>query len=197
MHLRGRRVPTAAAVAAGTVAAMWCGWRAWPGTPAACAEAVSLTVMLAVVAFGPTLGGADESLDRTAAVRWPAVRAGHLLLAAAVVAGPLLLTAGTAAPFGPPALALRDTAGLLGLTALSATLDGPARAWIAPLTWTLIAVMPFTAPGDGLAAQVVTWPVAPAGDTTAAVCATVLAAVGAARYARRGCPRVATPDAPA
>ena len=82
--------------------------------------------MLAVVAVGTTLSGADDALDHTVSVNWPLRRAGHLLLAAAAITALLSLSTLTDTRYEPFALMLRNTAGLLGLTALGAALLGAA-----------------------------------------------------------------------
>ena len=192
LYLRSRRVPLALSVATAATALVWALWRAWSGTPTVNVRLVILTVMIAVAAAGATLGGADSDLDRTASINWPLRRAAHLVLAAAAIGGPLLLTALTPTRFAPAGLVLRDVVGLLGLTALGAALLGPGRAWIAPLTWTLITALPLVGPGGSRTTQVVGWLIQPAGGTAAA-CAGVLALAGLMTYALRGC---RTTDAP-
>lgn len=188
LHSRSRRALPALAAAAALVAAVWGLWLAYSDSQSTDVKVVGLTVMLAVAALTPTLGGADDSLDRTASVNWPARRAGHLLFAAAAVLGLLSLTAVVDSRFAPLALVLRNTAGLLGLTALGATLLGAARAWIAPLVWTLVTVMPWLDPGRGVTAQVAYWLIQPADSGAAIACATSLAVTGLLAYALRGCP---------
>lgn len=189
LYLRSRRILPALTIAAALIALMWALWLVYSTSPTIDPRMLSLTVMLAVAALLPTLSGADDALDRTAAVNWPARRAGHLLLAAAVIAALLLLTTATAARFGPSALVLRNTAGLLGLAALGAALLGTGRAWLAPLTWSLVTVMPFLEPSPKLAMQIAGWPIQPAGTTAATVSAGILAAAGLLAYTLRGCPR--------
>lgn len=189
LHLRSRRALPALAAAAVPVAVVWGLWLAYADARDTDVRLVSLAVMLAVAALTPTLGGADDALERTASVRWPARRAWHLLLTAAAVVTLLSLTAIVDARFAPLGLVLRDTVGLLGLAALGAASLGAARAWIAPLAWTLIAVMPWPEPGSGLTAQVGYWLVQPAGTGAATACAAVLAVTGLLAYALRDCPR--------
>lgn len=193
LYLRSRRVPLALVTATAVIAVTWALCRAYANSPTANAQTVSLAVMLAVVAFGTTLGGFDEDLDRAASARWPIRRAVHLLLTAAVIVALLFLTTFTEARFEPLTLVLRNTAGLLGLTALGAALVGVARAWIAPLVWTLVAVLPVLGPSTKPGVQVVAWLVQPVGTTVAGVCAAVLAAGGLAAYALHGCPRQPDP----
>lgn len=193
LYLRSRRVPLALATATGMIALIWALYRAYADSPTTNPQTVSLTVMLAAVAFGTSLGGADEALDRTGSVNWPLRRAAHLLLTAAVIVGLLSLTTVTDVRFAPLTLVLRNTAGLLGLTALGAALFGATRAWIAPLVWTLVAVLPVLGPSAKPGVQVVAWLVQPAGTGVATGCAALLAAAGLAAYALRGCPRQADP----
>ena len=67
--------------------------------------------------------------------------------------------------YEPVSLTLRNTVGLLGLTALGAALFGAALSWVAPLIWTLIAVLPFMEPSRDLRVQVASWLIQPAGTT--------------------------------
>lgn len=189
LHARCRRAWPALAAAVGFVATVWGLWLAYADSRQTDLRLVGVTVMLAVAALTPTLGGADESLDRTGSVRWPARRAGHLLLAAGAVCALLWSTAVVDARFAPLAVVLRDTAGLLGLTALAAAALGAARAWLVPLAWTLVAAVPWLEPDGKAATQVAYWLVQPADSGAAAACAVVLAAAGLLAYALRGCPR--------
>ncbi|MGX7670254.1 hypothetical protein [Plantactinospora sp. DSM 117369] len=197
LYLRSRRVPLALTTAAAAVAATWALWSVFAETPTISPRLLSLTVMLAAVAFAHTLNGADDALDRTASINWPVRRAGHLVVTATAIIALLLATATTDARFEPLSLVLRDTAGMLGLTALGAALLGAARCWIAPLTWTLVTVLPFMGPSPNLNMQVAGWLVQPAGSTAATVCATVLAVSGLLGYTLRGGPpRPAAETAP-
>ncbi|MFV2017045.1 hypothetical protein [Micromonospora sp. LOL_023] len=150
---------------------------------------ISITVLIAVVAIGTTLSGADDALDHTAAINWPARRAGHLLIGTAAVIILLLISTLTDTRFEPLSVVARNTAGLVGLTALSAVLLGSALSWIAPLIWTLVAILPWMGPSEQLRTQLSSWLIQPADTTSATVCATVLAAAGLLAYALRGCPR--------
>jgi hypothetical protein len=171
------------------VALVWALSLAYTDATTISARTASLAIMFAVVAVGTTLNGADDALDHTTAVNWPVRRAGHLLLAAVVIIALLSLSTLTDARYEPLALVLRNTAGLLGLTALGTALFGAALSWIAPLTWTLIAVMPFLGPSTDVRVQVASWLVQPVDTTAATACATVLAATGLLAYAVRGGPR--------
>ncbi|MFE9188731.1 hypothetical protein ACFYL6_03875 [Micromonospora sp. NPDC007208] len=188
LHLRSRRVPLAMATVTALIALAWALSLAYTDSTTISARTASLAIMLAVVAVGTTLDGADDAFDHTMAVNWPLRRGGHLLLAAAAITALLSLSMITDTRYEPFALMLRNTAGLLGLTALGATLLGAALAWIAPLTWTLIAVLPMMGPSRDLKMQVAGWPIQPAGTTAATACAAILAVTGLLAYALRGCP---------
>lgn len=189
LYLRSRRVPFALAMATAAIALTWALWMVYADSPTVDARMLSLTVMLAVAAFSPTLSGPDDALDHTGSISWPVRRGVHLLLIAAGLTTLLLVTTVTDARFEPYWLVLRNTAGLLGLAALGAVLVGAARSWIAPLTWTLVAVTPLLGPGPELGIQVAGWLVQPAGTTAATVCASILAGAGLLAYALRGCPK--------
>ncbi|MEU7590003.1 hypothetical protein AB0A95_27365 [Micromonospora sp. NPDC049230] len=188
LYLRSRRVPLALTTATALIAVAWALSLAYTDATTINTRTVSLVIMLAVVAAGTTLSGADDALDRTAAANWPVRRAGHLLLAVATITALLTLSTVSDARFEPFALVLRNITGLLGLTALGAALFGAALSWISPLTWTLVAVMPFVGPSRDLRMQVAGWLVQPAGTTAATVCAATLAVAGLLAYSLRGCP---------
>ncbi|MBF9130670.1 hypothetical protein I0C86_17140 [Plantactinospora sp. S1510] len=189
LYLRSRRVPLALATATAAITGVWALCLVYSDTPTIDAKGVSLTVMLAVAALAPTLGGADDALDQTASINWPTRRAGHLLLVATAIVALLLLSTLTDARFAPVGLVLRNTAGLLGLAALGAALFGTARSWIAPLTWTLVSVLPLVHASPEVSMQILGWLVQPAGTTAATTCAAVLGVTGLLAYALRGCPR--------
>lgn len=188
LYLRSRRIPLALATAAATILLVWTLWTTYSNALVINARLVSLTVMLAVTAFASTLSGADDALERTASVNWPVRRAGHLLLTGLALTALPLLTTVTDARFAPLALVLRNTAGLLGLTALGAALFGAGWSWIAPLTWTLVAVMPFMEVSSQPKTQLVSWLIQPVGSTAPTACAGVLAVAGLVAYTLRGCP---------
>ncbi|MFD0823102.1 hypothetical protein ACFQ0D_33355, partial [Micromonospora zhanjiangensis] len=178
LYLRSRRIPLALLTATVTSTLVWALWLAFSDRPVIGTRFVSLTVTLAVTAFAATLAGADDELDHTAATSWPVRRAGHLLLTATAIIAPLLLSTVTHARFAPLAVVVRDTAGILGLTALGADLVGAAWSWLAPLVWTLVTVVPLLDPDAGPHMRVVVWSIEPAGSTAAAACAGVLAVTG-------------------
>jgi hypothetical protein len=184
LYLRSRRVPTALVAASGSVAIMWSLWAVFSDTREAGVQMVVLTVLLAVAAVTATLAGPDDALERTGALRWPRRRAAHLLAALAVVVLLLLATLVTGARFGPAWLVVRDAAGLLGLTALGAATIGAARAWFAPLGWTLAAVIfPLSESTSG---QILTWQLQAPGNGKAALTAGLLAVAGLLAYAVAG-----------
>ncbi|GIJ60986.1 hypothetical protein [Virgisporangium aurantiacum] len=186
LYLRSRGAWVAVAVAVGAVALVWGAWSWFSDARTVNARAVTLTVMLGVAAFARTLDGPDESLDRTAAVRWPLRRFVHVLVLGAVIVGLLMPTLLTGARFEPATMVLRNTAGLLGLTALGAALVGAALCWVAPLTWTVVSVLPILDASSKVGWQVVGWLVQPTGTTAATACAVVLAVSGLAAYSWRG-----------
>ena len=197
LHLRSRRVPGALITGTSVIALAWALTLTYSESSIINSRTASLTIMLAAVALGSTLSGADDALDRTGSINWPVRRAGHLLIGAAVIIALLSVTALTEPRFEPFSLMLRNTAGLLGLTALCAALFGAALSWLAPLIWSLIAVMPNMGPSSELNMQLAAWLIQPPGTTAATVCATVLAVTGLLAYTLRGCPlRPATETAP-
>jgi hypothetical protein len=189
LYLRSRRVPLALALAAGATASVWGLWLAQSDSRTINVKLAAATLMLVVASFGATLSGADDALDHTAARSWRVLRAGHVMLSGGVIAGLMLLTATTDARFEPAAVVLRNTAGMLGLTAIFAALAGAAYSWIAPLAWTLVTLLPQVVPSQERGMQIAGWLIQPAGTTTATTCAAVLAATGLLAYTLRGCPR--------
>ncbi|MET7708932.1 hypothetical protein [Micromonospora sp. NPDC005413] len=186
LHLRARRVPLALAASVGAAALIWALWLAFSDERDPIALLVVLTVVLMVAVLSTTLAAPDEDLERTASLRWPWRRALHLLAALALVLAVLLATLPTGARFGPAALVLRDAAGLLGLTALCATVVGAARAWFLPLGWTVVAAM---FPQSGTWGALATWQGQPHNSWPAAVVAAVLAVTGLLTYAFLGAAR--------
>ncbi|MEU8819285.1 hypothetical protein [Actinoplanes sp. NPDC048796] len=184
LYLRSRRVPVAVAAAVACFLGLWALGLALADTPEMGEQMVVLTVMLLIVCLTATFGGPDDELERTAAFAWLPRRAAHLLAAGLLVTVLLLATLATGARFGPAELVARDTAGLLGLTALGAATLGTARAWFLPLVWTMAAVLfPRSAP---VAGEVLTWPAQPPSSTAATVTAVLFALGGLVAYAARG-----------
>ncbi|MDG4805583.1 hypothetical protein O7634_02270 [Micromonospora sp. WMMD1120] len=185
-YLRARRVPLALAASVGAATVVWALWLVFSDERDPGGLVVVLTVVLMVSVLSTTLAAPDEDLERTAALRWPWRRAAHLLAALAVVLVVLLATAPTGARFGPAALVLRDAAGLLGLTALCATVVGAARAWFLPLGWAVVAAL---FPQSSAWGALATWPGQPHDSRPAAAVAAVLAVGGLLVYAVRGAAR--------
>jgi hypothetical protein len=180
-------------MSAGCAALMWTLWSIFSDARTVDVQMVVLTVLLMVAILTATLGGPDDALDRTAALRWPPRRAAHLLVAGLVVVVLLLVTVPTGARFGPAWLVVRDAAGLLGLTALGAAIIGPARSWFAPLGWTLGATM--FPQAEPLIGRVLTWQAQAPVSTAAAVTAGLLAVGGLVAYAMAGPARRAPAEA--
>lgn len=186
LYLRSRGAPVAFAVTLFATVVSWAGWMHFSDARTVDPKGIAMTVMLGVAAFARTLSGPDDSLESTAAVRWPARRFAHVVLVGAVIVGLLLPSLLTDARFEPVAVVLRNTAGLLGLTALGAAVGGAALSWVAPLVWTIVSVLPFLQPSGRVGPQVVGWLIQPTGTTAATVCAAVLAVAGLAAYTWRG-----------
>jgi hypothetical protein len=193
LYLRSRRVPVALAAAGGCTVLMWSLWSVFSDTREAGLQMVILTVLLLVAALTATLGGPDDELEATAAFAWLPRRVAHLAAAFVVLVVLLLVTLATGARFGPAGLVVRDVAGLLGLTALSAATIGTARSWFLPLGWTLAAVL-FPQSG-ALLGRVLTWQSQPSASTAAAVTAGLLALGGLVAYAVAGPARKAPAEA--
>ncbi|TCB88653.1 hypothetical protein E0H26_28455 [Micromonospora zingiberis] len=183
LYLRSRRVPLALAAATGGAVLIWTLWLALADERDVAPTTVVMTVVLMVVVFSVTLAGPDENLDRTASMRWPWRRAVHLLAGLLVVLVALLVTRYTGARFGPATLVVRDAAGLLGLTAICATVLGAARSWFLPLGWTTIAAM---YPQAGTWGAILTWQGQPPDDTVAALTAALFALGGLIVYSLTG-----------
>ncbi|WP_433293834.1 hypothetical protein ACQP2F_31600 [Actinoplanes sp. CA-030573] len=184
LYLRSRHAPAALIGAGGCAVVSWSLWSVFSDSRAVGPEMVVLTLLLSVAALTATLGGPDDALEKTAALRWAPRRAAHLLVASLVVAGLPLVTLATGARFGPAGLVVRDAAGLLGLTALGAATIGTPRAWFLPLGWTLAAIMfPRAEP---LLGRIATWQSQAPSSTAAGVVAGLLAAAGLVAYAAAG-----------
>ena len=142
---------------------------------------------VAAVAIAPGLAGADHDLDRTAAIAWPARRAIHLTVAAGAVTAILSATALTGHPLDQAGPISRNVIGLTGLIALGAATVGPSRAWLLPLTWTVLLLRytpPFgTPPSHPVPLQMLTWLMQPAGTTSATAAAISLGIAGTVSYA--------------
>lgn len=149
--------------------------------PAARIPVVALAPLLAALLLGPTLAGADENLERSTPLPWQVWRAGHVLLAALVIAGALSLT-GLHAPttFGAYALA-RNTLGCIGLVSGATVLLGARLAWL-PAFLYVCAVYAGAPRQTGVIVAVWAWPIQPSVSAPSWVAAVTLFILGAAGY---------------
>ncbi|WP_329459899.1 hypothetical protein [Streptomyces sp. NBC_01497] len=188
LYVRSRRVATALGAAVAATALAWIPATVFSDAGEVSSTVLALTVLLLVAVLTPTLGGPDDTLDRTAARPWGWLRMSHLGTALGCMLILLAATLLTGTRFGPFGCVVRDTAGLLGLTALGAVTIGTARAWFLPLGWTLGAA---TFVGTGPAGEALTWQTQLPDSRPAAMVAAALAAGGTAAYVSRG-PRLRT-----
>ncbi|WP_250006359.1 hypothetical protein [Actinoplanes sp. M2I2] len=193
LYLRSRRLPLAVAVSFGAAALIWAGWSMFSDAPEINAGLATFTTLLALAPLIPTLAGDDDSLESTAALRWPPRRVLHLLLVGVVAAVPLLASRASGASFGPAGATLRDVAGLTGLIGLGVALLGTRMAWQLPICWA-VAQLIFGESSTGWR-EAVFWLVQPAGSEIAAATAGVLLAAGLVAYAGRVGPRPAPAEA--
>ncbi|MBQ1026109.1 hypothetical protein [Micromonospora sp. C95] len=183
LYLRCRGVPAAAGAAAAGVLVLW--WLGQTAEEPRLRLAVALlSTLVATVAFGPGLVGADPALERTAPLPWPPRRAAHIL---AVMAAATLIAAApalTGEPLATAALMIRNTAGIGGLLAVGAVW-GAQWAWLLPVGWTLVVILSGPASGH-LYQEILTWMLQPAATTSAAACAATIAVVGVVTHAVLG-----------
>ncbi|MEU6356269.1 hypothetical protein ABZ896_44350 [Streptomyces sp. NPDC047072] len=181
LYARSRQVPASlAAVLVSTVAAGALARGEGPADP----RLPVLILATGAMAASIGLGGQEPALDRTAAIRWAPRRAGHVLLAGAVVAGVLLGVQALGASMASTAFVVRDSAGLMGLAALGAVLSGGRYAWTLPFAWLSYAF--FAQPSTSTPTQVATWLLQPSGTPAATWTALALTAVGTSAYAVAG-----------
>ncbi len=186
LHLRCRQVPTALVAAVGSLAVLWSLSQA-TDNPRVSASLGLLAVVAATAAAGSGLAGKDIDLDRTAAIAWVPRRAAHVIVIVAAVTGIVAATALTGDQLAPAAQITRDAAGMAGLLALGAVTLGASRAWIAPLTWTLLAQtlqdLHWPAPSGSTVQAVITWIVQSPATTSATITAVAVGTAGALTYA--------------
>ncbi|GGM57066.1 hypothetical protein GCM10011608_47390 [Micromonospora sonchi] len=190
LHLTARGVPKfAVGLAVVTVlawsAGSWLASRSYFNGALARVPVVALAPLLAAILVAPTLGGADDDLERSTPLRWRAWRAGHVLLAGLAIAAALSL-AGLREPhaFGAYAL-VRNTLGCTGLVAGAAALLGVRLAWLPAFGYVCAvyaAVPRQTDPATALWA----WPVQPSTSATSWLPVVALFGLGVAAYARFG-----------
>ncbi len=186
LHLTARSVPMfAVGLAAVTVLAWlagnWLASRSYFDGPLARVPVVALAPLLATILVGPTLGGADDELERSTALRWRVWRVGHLLLATLTVAAALTL-AGLREPdtFGAYAL-VRNTLGCTGLVAGAAALLGVRLAWLPAFGYVCAVYAAAPRQTDPVTA-LWAWPVQPSTSATSWLPVVVLFALGTAAY---------------
>jgi hypothetical protein len=185
LYLRSRHVPAAMAMMVIATASLCALGLATPQAGLA-PLLTALAAAIGAAAVAPGLSGTDRDLDRAAAIPWPTWRTAHVLAATLVATGLIVATR----PFGPsfagPAVTLRDTAGLIGVTALGAALIGASRAWMLPLAWTAFLLLGRGAVEHPWYKQAETWLLQPPGTASANLVAAGLLLCGALAYALNG-----------
>lgn len=184
LHVRARSIPM---TVAGVIVLALLAWAAadWlvhaqgSSGPADRWPVAILAPLLAAVIVSAGLSGADEELERTAALRWRRVRAVHVALAVVAVSAALALT-GLFEPstFGAYELA-RNAAACIGLVAVGTAAFGARLGWIPALAYVLL-VLGVAAPTPENAWW--TWPVQQWSAGAANWAAGVVAIVGALGY---------------
>ncbi len=179
LYAQSRGVPAALVVLPVVVLIAWSALHS-PWTPLS----ASLTTLAAVLVTTASLAGQDPELDRSTPVPWPLWRLGHLLLAAVVAAISVLLVQELGHEPFDTAFVVRDTAGMIGLAGLAATVAGARLAATAPvLWWAVAAIMP---PAESTLGRVVTWPLGAPDDVVTRWTAGVLFVAGIAASSARG-----------
>ncbi|MEA5358653.1 hypothetical protein VA596_03825 [Amycolatopsis sp., V23-08] len=179
LYARSRQLPAAFAALVVATAVLWFVARdSWSPLPVM----LTLTAGIAVAAIG--LSGQDPDLDRTAALPWPVRRLGHLTLIGLTACGAVLAIQELGTPIVDLSIILRDTAGLLGLAGLAATLAGGQFGWTLPLLWA--AITPFVQNDGSTTSHIVGWMLQPPSTPTATWTALVLGATGATAYTAWG-----------
>ncbi|MGW6443377.1 hypothetical protein [Lentzea sp. NPDC055074] len=179
LYARARGVPAALVLLPVVVLIAWSALHS-PWT----ALSASLTTLAAVVVTTTGLAGQDPELDRSTAVPWPLWRLGHLLLATTTAAISVLLVQKLGSEPFDAAFVVRDTAGMIGLAGLTATVAGARLAAAAPvLWWAVAAIMP---PSESTLGRVVSWPLGAPDDAATIWTAGVLFVGGVAAYCVRG-----------
>ncbi|MEV0536100.1 hypothetical protein [Kitasatospora sp. NPDC050463] len=180
LYARSRQVPVSAAVVTLTALVLW---SLAPGSgegPMDLSTVVLvLTANVAAAALG--LGGQDAALDRTAAIRWIPRRAAHVLLIGTVAGAALLAVQAAGPELAPAAVVARDSAGMVGLAALGATVCGAQYAWALPTGW--LGIILFGTVPAGRVGEVLGWMLMPPGTTVATWTALSLLVTGTVLYA--------------
>ncbi|MFJ1707444.1 hypothetical protein [Kitasatospora sp. NPDC088346] len=183
LYARSRQGPTSAAAVALVALALRAFTYGSGRGPADLGIALlALATNVATASIG--LGGQDDMLDRTAAIRWIPRRATHVLVIGTAAGAALLAVQAVGPDLAPASLVVRDSAGLAGLAALGAVLCGAPFAWTLPTGWLAYSLLA-PAPG-GTAGRVAGWLVAPPGTAASTATAWALLATGTALYALAG-----------
>ncbi|MCD2464444.1 MULTISPECIES: hypothetical protein [unclassified Streptomyces] len=192
LYLRSRALPGALAALAGTAAtAAWAAWwlQSLPDFDhTARLPVVVLGPLLAAAAIGTSLHTPSDELDRTAVRPWWPRRLVHVLAPAALALALLALAVpGHAAEFGAPA-AVRNTLGLVGVTAAAAAVVGARLSWL-PSAFFVGAVYLSAPSAPGGGAQWWAWVMQPGPQAGAWTVAVAAFAAGTGLYAWRGARR--------
>ncbi|GAA1990632.1 hypothetical protein [Kitasatospora viridis] len=182
LYARSRQVPASAAAITLVALALWALGQGGGHGPGLNVALLVLTANVAAASIG--LGGPDEALERTAAIRWPLRRAAHVLLGGAVAGAALLAVRAAGPDLAPAAFVVRDGAGLIGLAALGAVLCGAPFAWTLPTGWLGYTLLAPVAPG--VVGQVGSWMLYSPATTASAATAWALLAAGTVLYAVAG-----------
>jgi hypothetical protein len=181
LYARSRQVPVAAAGLVAVVCGVWLLYRTtWSLLPAS----LAITGAVAVAAIG--LSGQDVDLDRTAAIRWPVRRLAHLLLIGAVTGALVLAAQELGGSAVDTWLVVRNTAGVLGLAGLAATVAGGHFGWTLPLFWFVVGMFAPTTAEPPVSTQIVAWMLQPGDSVPANWTAMVAAGVGLVAYTWNG-----------
>ncbi|NED96738.1 hypothetical protein G1H11_15620 [Phytoactinopolyspora alkaliphila] len=190
LHARARGIPLAVlGIVAVALAAWWCAdWlvhREWSTGADSRVPVVAGAPLLAVVLASAGLGGQDEELERSTAVRWRVRRLGHIL-GMTLLIGCALVLIGLWEPreYGAFELA-RNTLGFVGLVAASAPVLGSRLAWVPSFAYA--AVVYLAAPKPILTeAAWWTWPLQQWGADLAVLVVVALFVGGTALYVMKG-----------
>ncbi|MEK9522701.1 hypothetical protein ACIOMM_12215 [Streptomyces sp. NPDC087908] len=192
LYLRSRALPGALAALLGTAAAAAWAARWLSSLPdfdhRARLPVVVLGPLLAAAAIGTSLHTPSDELDRTAVRAWWPRRLAHVLVPTVLAVALLALAVpGHAEQFGAPA-AVRNTLGLVGVTAGAAAVVGGRLSWLPPcfLVGAVYLAAP-SAPGGG--AQWWAWLTQPGAQRGAWTVALAALAAGTGLYAWRGARR--------
>ncbi|MEV6586451.1 hypothetical protein [Streptomyces acidicola] len=186
LYARSRQVPASLAAVVSSAAVVWA--LAPDGSEGSGGPRLTTLFLVAgITAASIGLGGQDIALDRTAAIRWIPRRALHVLLIGTVVCavGAVLPAAQTLGEdLATTAFVVRNSAGLMGLVALGATVCGAPYAWTPPMAWLSFSL--FAPAPTGVPTQVLTWMFLPPGTAAGTWTALVLAVAGTTVYAFAG-----------